>query len=548
MNPYDTPIDSIKSALARDASSLARDLSSMPGIEDYRNAVCKYISSSFYNGTGKEWLESLGWVYAGIHLASELVPDYVSLTCQPGEDRQDAKAFDYLKGSGDFSFHNFTRFLWPDEAGLRDKFLHSLEIHIESEESESITSLLAGPASLTSGLERLHMCNGISDPVMVPTTIVIPYALKKLFRAVPSKRWDPSLMKNEVLRQFLESTRRYLYHNYYCSIENNLVDKETEKSIRNEEIYESVRNTLLLHQKNGTDPRAIVFFPLVCGSSRIGVFCFVMSRIPSTEDKTHLQSIAETAMNNLFGVDIKLARQRDEGIRKATLFLPLIAHESRSGMNKAALIIDEVLDILEDNEELDVKPRLRRAGDLMQSSAKYLKSFEKTVYDELSRTGSDLTPASLERQIRRLIPPEYEEKIHWVVSGSECIRTPAQSELLAYAVLQMIDNAVEAVESSNKMSPVQAKVSCSVEIETDDETELIITIRDRGPGFTSEQIDSLNKVDLEPVPSSHQGGYGIKTTRLMINQGFSGRMELVESTPDGTTWEIAIPSIKRSSQ
>jgi hypothetical protein len=547
MKPYDTPVASIKNALTRDASSLARDLGSMPGLDNYRNAVCKYVSSSFYDGTGKDWLESLGWVYAGIHLASELLPDYVSLTCQPGEERQDAKAFEYLNGGGDFSFYNFTRFLWPNEAGLRDKFLHPLELNIESAACEISKDFLPrNTDSSTSPLERLHVCHADSEPVMIPTRIIIPYALKNIFRSVPSKQWDPSFMKHEGLRQFLQSTRHYLYHNYYCGNDNSPVtaDKAIEEKIPDEEIYESVRNTLLLHQKTGADPRAVVFFPLVCGSNRIGVFCFVLSKIPSIEDKTNLQSIAETAMNNIFGVDIKLARQRDEGVRKATLFLPLIAHESRSGMNKAALIIDEVLDILEENEELDVKPRLRRAGELMQSSAKYLKSFEKAVYDELSRTGSDLTPASLERQIRRLIPPDYEDKIHWVVSGAECIRTPSQSELLAYAVLQMIDNAIEAVESANKTSG-QNKVWCSVEIETEDNTELVITIRDRGPGFTSEQIESLNALDLEPVQSSHQGGYGIKTTRLMIIQGFSGRMELVDSGQEGTTWEIVIPNSNR---
>jgi signal transduction histidine kinase len=268
-----------------------------------------------------------------------------------------------------------------------------------------------------------------------------------------------------------------------------------------------------------------------------------MSKIPSAEDKTHLQSIAETAMNNIFGVDIKLARQRDEGIRKATLFLPLIAHETRSGMNKAALIIDEALDTLEGDEELDVKPMLRRAGELMQSSANYLKSFEKAVYEEVGRVGSDVTPASLERQIRRLIPPDYEDKIHWVVSGAECVRTPSQSELLAYAVLQMINNAIEAVETLNRTSPVQDKMWCIVEIEAEDNTKLVITIRDCGPGFKPEQIESLNSLDLEPVQSSHQGGYGIKTTRLMINQGFKGKMILVESGPEGTTWEIVIPNM-----
>jgi hypothetical protein len=544
MNLHYTPVDSIKSALARDASSLARALGSLPNLDVYRNAVCKYVSSSFYNGTGKEWLESLGWVYAGIHLASELLPDYVSLTCQPGEERQDEKALDYLNGSEDFSVYNFTRFLWPNEAGLRDKFLHPLEINIESEEGE-VTN--GSPPENAVPIELLHVCNAMGNSVKIPTKIIIPYALKKLFRSVPSKRWDPSFMNDEVLKQFLQSTHKYLYHNYYCLIENtlNTSDKEIEKNISDEKIYESVRNTLLLHHRTGSDPRAVIFFPLVCGSNRIGVFCFVMSKILSAEDKTHLQSIAETAMNNIFGVDIKLARQRDEGIRKATLFLPLIAHESRSGINKAALIIDEVLDILEENEELDVKPSLRRACELMQGSAKYLKSFEKTVYDELSRTGSDVTPASLERQIRRLIPPSYEDKIHWVVSGAECIRTSAQSELLAYAVLQMIDNAIEAVESSDDGSSVQDKVWCSVEIETEDYTELVITIRDRGPGFTPEQIESLNALDLEPVQSSHQGGYGIKTTRLMINQGFSGRMELVDSSPEGTTWEIVIPNRNR---
>src|SRR5947209_919339 len=377
MKPYDTPVDSIKNALAREASSLARDLGSLPRKENYRNAVCKYISSCFYNGTGKDWLESLGWVYAGIHLASELLPDYISLTCQPGQDRQDAKAFDYLNGSSDFSFYNFTRFLWPNEAGLRDKFLHPLEINIESEEGEIFKkSRPEADASLVSPLERLHICNAMSDPVMIPTRTIIPYSLKKLFHSVPSKKWDPLFMKNEVLKQFLQSTRNYLYHNYYCSIQNNLWSsgKEDEENISDEEIYESVRNTLLLHNKTGVDPRAVIFFPLVCGSNRIGVFCFVLSNIPSIENKTCLQSIAETAMNNIFGVDIKLARQRDEGIRKAALFLPLIAHESRSGMNKAALIIDEVLDILEEKEKVDVKPRLRRAWELMQSSAKYLRS------------------------------------------------------------------------------------------------------------------------------------------------------------------------------
>jgi len=245
-------------------------------------------------------------------------------------------------------------------------------------------------------------------------------------------------------------------------------------------------------------------------------------------------------MHNIFGVDIKLARQRDKGIRKATLFLPLIAHEWRRGIATASLKLSHALSALAKNRIEEVKPLLTRAKELMCESEQYVKAFEKAVYTEVKNTGTRVNPATLERQIRSLVSPEDVNRIHWIVSGDSYVEISFQPDLLCYAVWQMINNAMDAV----KESPRHVENSwCVVEIIAATDEQVLINIKDIGPGFTSEQIESLNSTGFEPVQSSHRGGYGIKTTRWMI-QGFGGRMEF-ETGPDGTIWKIGIPNSRR---
>jgi signal transduction histidine kinase len=504
-------------------------------VDQYRNAISKYVSSALLRPTAKKWVDSVGWTYAGIHIASELLPDYVSLTFRPGASCQDPSAGDYLSGNGAFSPFNFTRFLWPSETGLRDVFINPLEIVIESRTGEFVDPMQ--PFAVVPGSERfipkVHRCEYSQQLQTVPTAIVVPFVLKEAFRSTTSYRQAESTLNRSAITQFCQSAKKYLQHNYYCGL-------ETASSVSDEEIYEAVRNTMFLHKTTGLDPRAVTFFPLVCGSNRIGVFCFVTSEVPSEEESLRMQSLAETALHNIFGVDALLAKQRDQGIRKATLFLPLIAHEWRSGIATASLKLSNALRALHREQYEQVEPLLVRAKDLMRESQRFLEAFETAVYAEVKDTGSRVNPATLERQIRNLVSPEYVDKIHWIVSGDSYVEIPFQPDLLCYALWQMIYNAVEAVKDTSRRTE---SPWCIVEIVAENIDQLLINLKDIGPGFTPDQLESLNNTDFQPVQSSHRGGYGIKTTRWMI-QGFGGTMDF-DTGVEGTTWKIGIPSSRR---
>jgi hypothetical protein len=537
MHSPDATVREIKTSLVRSSSDLAKQLAAVRSVEGYRDAVCRYISSAMCGTTQRQWLDTIGWVYTGVHVASELQPDYVSLTFSPCSDKQDERAHDYLNGSEPFTTFNFTKFLWPGEADLRDKLFNPLEMMIETRANE-LASFIESEHQFQ--LDNLSQENSrIVHPDNYLPAILVPNDLRLWFRRASSARPTEAAMRVKGMSEFLKSAKIYLKQHFLQEVNGTYDISETQ-------LYEATCNTLLLHKITDVEPRAVIFFPFVAGLNRIGVFCMVTSMILSSENRTRLQSIAETALANIFAVDTMLTRQREK-MYKASVITPLLAHNCRSTMYEAALKVRLALNTLRKQKAreanvslLSAEEDIERAAKAINKSEEYLRILEERVFDEAFKS-SEVTPSSLQRQVRLLIPPEFVEKVEWVVDGSYKLTIPFSPAILAEAMAQLVINSIRAVGESRREEELKW---CSVLINSEGTEELVVTIQDIGPGLSQEQQDSLNFEVYKPMPSTHDGGYGIKTTCWAI-RNLGGEIALSETGQGGTTWIIKIPCVQR---
>lgn len=538
MNSPDAIVQTIKKSLVRSSSELAKGFAQAADINDYRNAICSYISTAMCGATARTWFETLGWEYAGVHVASELHPDYVSLTFEPCSTQQDSRAVDYLTGSGSFTPYSFTRFLWPDESDVRDKLISPLEIMIQRTPGE-LRHLIQQTDRLLQATTGEKPVIGKPQAQELPS-IIVTSGLRARFRSAESAQASEALLQDEAIRRLLTMGRIYLNQHFLQGLEESY-------NISESQLYEAICNTILLHRVVEIDPHTVIFFPLVAGLNRIGVFCFVTSGFLSQEDRTRLQLIAETALSNIYAVDVMLARQREKA-NKASAFTPLLSHNCRGTMHEAALKVFLALDAVTMKQDdgasrEEAKKEIQNALAALKKAEDYFRILEERINEEAFKM-SDITPASLQRQVRLLIPPEFADKVTWIVDGANKIRISSSPAVLAEAVTQLVVNGLRAVGESDKSGEPKW---CTVMINSEGNDELIITIEDIGPGLSPEQRDALRSEEFKPVPSTHEGGYGIKTACWAI-RGFGGEIDLVKTDPQGTVWSMRIPSTLKIGQ
>jgi hypothetical protein len=526
-------VATIKHRLLGETPSLMKALKDNYSLPAYRDALCHYISSAVSGGPPERWRRELGWVYTGIHLATELIPDYVSVTFVPGARSQDQRTTNYLDGTAPFSDYSFTRFLWPAQESVRNQLITPLELKIETTPAQLGTSRLLATAAcvrIDGHRDRFVRVKALRQGVALQdgSGLVVPYEVRCAFREHPSTCIDKCLLRRLEVRSFLRAA--YVYIRRTC-----LRHLAPRYDISPIELCQAFCNTLLLHKCADIDPQTVVFYPLSVGSERIGVFCFVTTRILNNADHMSLRSIAETTLANVYAVDRKLVRLRERASQQSSFWAPMLAHDCRSSMFKASQKVMLAADDLDTRKYDAVATYVTDARRLIDKSIVCLQQLEQSVYSRLETT-STVTPSVLERHMRGLMNPDALERMEFDVRGRSSLRVQMPARRLAEILMQFVHNGLDAVNRSRRRN---RRIWCTVRIIAG-RAGMTITIADKGDGFTAQQRAQLRAPTLAPLTSTGQGGFGLRTAIWYLDA--IGSKPQMRSGKTGTRWTVNVPN------
>jgi signal transduction histidine kinase len=220
-----------------------------------------------------------------------------------------------------------------------------------------------------------------------------------------------------------------------------------------------------------------------------------------------------------------------------SMFMANISHELRNPLSAiigyASLIRDRQVDqrdtieyateICTAGEEL-----LTLIGDILslsslEISGEYVKTVEFDLTDT-ARTGRRLLQEQAAAKNLRLLP----------ISQTEPIRVKGDPTHTKKALLNVLSNAVK----YTSMGEIE------ISVESNDDGEAVISVRDTGVGMSAEQIEKANEGmgSFERAYSLHHDGGGLGfplTFLLMERQG--GRLEIESEKGIGTTVRLIFP-------
>lgn len=213
-----------------------------------------------------------------------------------------------------------------------------------------------------------------------------------------------------------------------------------------------------------------------------------------------------------------------------------IASDARDDLKDAYNVLKDAHDVLTDNT---VKPLIEKIkGDLRLS------------IELLARISVDPHPIKLEdislkSSIQRILRMTGLEKkdleVEINIDEEADIIFSSEIEILRI-VGNLLKNAYNAMDKESKKITIELKLNESGEIE--------VTIADNGPGlpekiknaFSNDLGIDVPRVDDEDGDSGREHGYGLESTAVATKL-IGGRLELVKSTVEGTTFRIALPKI-----
>jgi hypothetical protein len=522
----------------------------------YKNAVAKYIHQTLYQSDIGDLLRQKQWIYAGLHISTGLFGDFISLTQRPESQVFDVNGEPYILGEHGFTPSNFTRFLWPSQTSLRNRLTEPLEIRIESAQDELITN------EQLESLDRLLPLNIDNEgtwpqvspdlisaiPECLVKTIIIPHQAKELLQtdAGDGTKLIFSQMNSQV-RLCLKQACLSLHYTHLRFLEDGL-------NFSKQECLEAVTNTLRLHTaaelvgpEKASEPRTVIFFPIVSGRYRLGVFCFVLGTYLDDNDRLLLHILANDVISNIYLADQLIAyRKIEAAFRSALLSSPLLAHEgARVSQIAFGSVFVAIKNLREQPPNIDAAlENLLTADGEYQILDENIRQLKEALYVPV-REKAVLTLTSLERELRRRLPEKDIKHIRFNIPNSQVqIEMPA-ADRLPSVIAEFVTNGFEAVEQSeNRSLSVWIDLSIEFSLPKDpavtDRGDLIVTIRDYGRGMPEEIWAELKSAPVfAEMPSSQSTGKGIQAAKF-IEKICDGTVEPIRSNP-GTTWRITIP-------
>ncbi len=129
--------------------------------------------------------------------------------------------------------------------------------------------------------------------------------------------------------------------------------------------------------------------------------------------------------------------------------------------------------------------------------------------------------------------PQFSKNIHIRRSFQDNLKATINTDLLSWAIENLIKNAIDAIDTSQENSFVE--VRCH-----GDNHEIVIEIEDSGRGIDKKHFKEV----FQPGFSTKKRGWGLglSLTRRIIEEYHKGKISIVKSIPgEGTVFRITLP-------
>jgi len=226
---------------------------------------------------------------------------------------------------------------------------------------------------------------------------------------------------------------------------------------------------------------------------------------------------------------IEKANLQGEKLAAAGRLVRTIAHEVRNPLNNITLSLEQMQHELKtDSVDLYmsiIQRNCRRINDLISELLYTSRPAENTLEDSVFQNVlDDVIAVSIDRMTLKKIKLQ-------VKYPNESLRIQADKEKLKLALLNIVINAIEAME--------EGKGVLTISLE-DNERGAILTISDNGSGISDENVSRL----FEPYFTQKRNGVGLGLTfTLNILQAHKANIEVVSKVGEGTSFIIVFPSV-----
>ncbi len=135
----------------------------------------------------------------------------------------------------------------------------------------------------------------------------------------------------------------------------------------------------------------------------------------------------------------------------------------------------------------------------------------------------------------RSIAAQRQVKLDWVGWDRSLPRLYLDSSHLSRAVLNLLNNAVEA-------SPAGSRIRVEVAWQTNVTQRMIISIEDQGAGLETHLMRKINATELWPAQADEpfQAGLGLRTAKSLV-RAIGGTISVQKSSVGGTLFRLSIP-------
>ncbi len=237
------------------------------------------------------------------------------------------------------------------------------------------------------------------------------------------------------------------------------------------------------------------------------------------ENQEHLEARHEAELYSM---------QEQKGQAIANL-ASVVAHEMNNPLTAIMLHADVMLTRFEDGPEAKslgvIRSEVSRLRGLTQSLGQLSRPSRFTLREcDLGALLGDMALLAGEDARRR-------EIILAFTPPSEPLIIEADSEQLRQVFLNLIQNAIQAVESSGEIH---------LELVQKDR-EAVVTVSDNGPGIASDKLGKLFEPFFTTKQSSGGTGLGLYVSKRIIEKTHRGRLEVESSPGKGAKFIVSLP-------
>jgi signal transduction histidine kinase len=191
---------------------------------------------------------------------------------------------------------------------------------------------------------------------------------------------------------------------------------------------------------------------------------------------------------------------------------------------------------------LDTGGKLRSHAEVIHRNTESCKTTIRSLLDMATTTASELDEFDVHQlvaDVRQLLEPVAQRAGVTVRAGAQAGKPLAFGDELhlRQAIVNLVMNSIQALEG---------RKDGAIVIETEARSdEVVIIVRDNGPGIAAEVREHIFEPFFTTKPPGDGTGLGLSTSRRIVDaQG--GTLSLVESGPGRTVFEIVVPR-RRSS-